>query len=222
MQTRELIKKYFAELAPSSIEKLERLGSLYREWNLRINVISRKDIDHFELRHLLHSLGIMKVISFRPGAMVMDIGTGGGFPGIPLAICFPETEFLLVDSIRKKISVVNEVARSLSLHNVRAIASRAEQISEQADFVVSRAVTALPSLLPLVMPRILSQSRHELPNGLLYLKGGDFTDELRAVNKIKYQIWDLADFFDEDFFQTKKLLHIPNRLSEKHPGQKPG
>jgi len=203
----ELITKYFPDLSKKQIEKFAQLEELYLEWNSRINVISRKDMEHFYERHVLHSLGIAKVMQFQPGAYVMDVGTGGGFPGIPLAIMFPETEFLLVDSIGKKIKVVQEVAAAADIRNVKAIQSRAEEVKQKFDFVVSRAVTTLPDFVKWVEKTIKKESKHSLPNGILYLKGGDLETELSPLRR-KYQVFSLSDYFEEAFFETKKVVHV--------------
>ena len=203
----ELIFSYFPDLTEQQREQFTRLKPLYEEWNAMINVISRKDMDTFYERHVLHSLGIAKIMSFEPGASVLDIGTGGGFPGIPLAILFPDTQFHLVDSIGKKIKVVNEVAKALNLKNVRATHARAEDINEQFDFVVSRAVTAMPAFLPWTKGKFLRRNLHTLPNGILYLKGGDLTEELSTV-KQPYKIHPLKDYFPEEFFETKAVVYV--------------
>lgn len=203
----ELIKKYFPELSKKQQKQFAALQDLYNEWNAQINVISRKDEDNFYERHVLHSLGIAKVMHFKDGSRILDIGTGGGFPGIPLAIMFPECEFVLVDSIGKKIKVVNEVAQALGLQNVIGIHERAEKINEQFDFVVSRAVTAMPAFLPWTKNKFLKKNKNSLPNGILYLKGGDLTEELSGV-KQTIKEFPLSDFFSEDFFDTKKVLYV--------------
>ena len=202
----ELILKYFPDLESAKLEKFRQLEALYNEWNSRINVISRKDMENFYEHHVLHSLGIAKVMPFLPGAKVMDVGTGGGFPGIPLAILFPETEFLLVDSIGKKIKVVNEVAQAAGIMNVKAIHCRAEDVKQKFDFVVSRAVTTLPEFMKWVSGSIRKGNSHSLPNGILYLKGGDLEAELAPL-KGKFKLFDLSDFFTEAFFETKKVVH---------------
>jgi len=203
----DLILKYFPNLKEEQIEKFKKLFPLYESWNEQINVISRKDLDSFNERHLLHSLGIAKVIDFVPQTKILDIGTGGGFPGIPLAIFFPEVNFTLVDSIGKKIKVVNEVAKALDLDNVVGIHERAEKIKEKYDFVVSRAVTAMPQFLPWVNGKFLKENKNSLKNGILYLKGGDLSEEMKTVKyPIKY--FDLQKSFDEDFFETKKVVYL--------------
>lgn len=203
----DLILTYFPELTTQQQEQFSRLKSLYEEWNAKINVISRKDTEDFYERHVLHSLGIAKIMSFEAGASVLDIGTGGGFPGIPLAILFPETQFHLVDSIGKKIKVVTEVAEALGLKNVRATHARAEDIKEQFDFIVSRAVTAMPAFLPWTKGKFLRRNLHTLPNGILYLKGGDLTEELSTV-KQPHTIHPLKAFFSEEFFETKAVVYV--------------
>lgn len=203
----ELLTTYFPALAPRQQEQFAALGGLYKEWNEKINVISRKDIDALYVHHVLHSLAIAKVVSFRPGTRVMDVGTGGGFPGIPLAILFPETEFYLIDAIAKKIKVVNEVVSALGLKNVRAEQMRAEQVPEKFDFIVSRAVTAFPDFLKLIRNKIAKNSQHPLPNGLLYLKGGDFEEEIKPYRE-KIRIYPIADFFSEEYFETKKVIYM--------------
>lgn len=203
----EIISKYFPELEKAQAEQFEALLPLYMEWNSRINVISRKDMENFQLHHVLHSLGIARTIGFKAGSRVLDVGTGGGFPGIPLAIFFPETEFLLVDSIGKKIKVVNEVATALGLKNVQARHARAEDIKGSFDYVVSRAVTALPVFVGWVREKIKPAGFNDLPNGILYLKGGDFEAELKQV-QMKSKVFELSQWFEEPFFETKKLVHL--------------
>ena len=202
-----IIKKYFPDLTHKQLEQFSALGDLYANWNEKINVISRKDIDQLYERHVLHSLGIAKVIRFEPGTSIMDVGTGGGFPGIPLAIMFPETRFFLVDSMAKKISVVNGVKDSLKLVNVTAQQQRAEKINGQFSFVVSRAVTAFPKFVSLVRKKLDKNQKNKLANGILYLKGGDFDDELKPF-KNQFRVYQLSDYFEEDFFETKKLIHL--------------
>ena len=205
--TSELIVKYFPDLTARQLQQFNRLPQLYEHWNNQINVISRKDIDQLFERHVLHSLGIAKVISFLPGEKVLDVGTGGGFPGIPLAILFPETQFCLVDSIGKKIKVVNEVATALGLTNVKAFHKRAEEINEKFDFVVSRAVTRLKEFHPWVKGKFNKQSKNTLPNGILYLKGGDLSEEI-AESGLTVQQFHLKDFFEEEFFETKQVVYM--------------
>ncbi len=203
----DCILSSFSNLSSKQKEQFARLGPLYAEWNERINVISRKDIEALYLRHVLHSLGIAKVQPFLPGSRVLDIGTGGGFPGIPLAILFPETEFVLVDSIGKKIKVVSEVARELGLENVEAIHGRAEKQKGQFDFVVSRAVTNMSDFVKWTRNKFSKESRHPLANGILYLKGGDLREELKPFPKAV--IYPLSEYFEEDFFETKKVVYLP-------------
>ncbi len=203
----ELIQKYFPILTAEQTAKFTQLQSLYLEWNSQINVISRKDMEHFYEHHVLHSLGIACVQQFLPGSQVMDVGTGGGFPGIPLAIMFPETEFLLVDSIGKKIKVVNEVAKAAGITNVKAIQSRAEDVKQKFDFVVSRAVTTLPEFVKWIENNIKKDSRHSLKNGILYLKGGDLEAEL-APFRNRCHVYNLSSYFSEAFFETKKVVHL--------------
>ncbi|MDF3026827.1 MAG: rRNA m(7)G-527 methyltransferase [Fluviicola sp.] len=203
----ELIEKYFPELTVVQKKQFEHLEELYLFWNAQINVISRKDTEEFYERHVLHSLGIAKIMEFTPGSSVLDIGTGGGFPGIPLAILFPEVQFHLVDSIGKKIKVVNEVALALGLQNVRATHARAEEIKEQFDFIVSRAVTAMPAFLPWTKGKFLKENKNPLPNGILYLKGGDLKEEMTPV-KHPYKIHSLQKIFSGEFFETKAVVYV--------------
>ena len=203
----ELLLSYFPHLTEVQIKQFEDLQNLYEDWNSKINVISRKDIDELYTRHVLHSLGIAKVLEFKPGSRIMDVGTGGGFPGIPLAIMFPEVDFYLIDVIAKKIKVVNEVASSLGLKNVKAEQKRAELVKDNFDFIVSRAVTNMPDFVDWISDKVKKESKHELKNGILYLKGGDLTEELSSFpNATQY---DLFEFFKEDFFETKKVVHLP-------------
>jgi len=202
-----IIEKYFPNLSPVQKKQFEQLEELYVFWNEQINVISRKDTENFYERHVLHSLGIAKIMTFAPGSEILDIGTGGGFPGIPLAILFPECQFTLVDSIGKKIKVVNEVANTLGLKNVIAIHERAEKVPGKFDFIVSRAVTAMPSFLNWTKGKIKSKNINPLPNGILYLKGGDLTEEMESVKQF-YKIYELDQFFKEDFFETKKVVYL--------------
>lgn len=206
----ELILKYFPNLTPLQVKQFEQLQELYAFWNEQINVISRKDTENFYERHVLHSLGIAKVIQFSDDSKILDIGTGGGFPGIPLAILFPNVHFTLVDSIGKKIKVVNEVALALGLENVIGIHDRAENIKGQFDFIISRAVTAMPSFLKWTKGKYAPTQNNDLKNGVLYLKGGDLTEEFQTVQQ-KYTLYDLENYFNESFFETKKVVHIAMR-----------
>jgi 16S rRNA (guanine527-N7)-methyltransferase len=203
----ETVTKYFPDLTSQQLDQLGRLGSLYEEWNAQINVISRKDIEQLYERHVLHSLAIAKVIRFSSGTTILDVGTGGGFPGIPLAIMFPETTFLLIDSIGKKIKVVSEVASALNLSNVTALHIRVEEVKQKFDFVISRAVTAFPRFVTLVRTKIANENNNSLANGILYLKGGDFEEEIKPFRK-QIQVYELRSFFQEEFFETKKLIHM--------------
>lgn len=203
----DIIKKYFPKLTADQIDQFEQLGPLYEEWNQQINVISRKDMDHFYERHVLHSLAIAKVIRFNPGTSILDVGTGGGFPGIPLAILFPECQFHLVDSIGKKIKVVEAVAEALDLKNVRASHKRAEELKDKYDFIVSRAVTKMPVFISWVRKKINKQHKNALPNGILYLKGGDLTEEMRPVQTF-HESHLISDNFSEAFFETKKVVYV--------------
>ncbi len=206
----EIIRNYFPNLSAEQIEQFNQLQALYTFWNAQINVISRKDLDEFYERHVLHSLGIAKVCSFVPGTEILDIGTGGGFPGIPMAILFPEVQFHLVDSIGKKIKVVHEVAKTLGLNNVTVTHARAEEIKEKYDFIVSRAVTAMPAFIPWTKGKMKTENRNDLKNGILYLKGGDLEEELSAT-KQPYTLHPLLKFFTEPFFETKSVVHMPLR-----------
>lgn len=207
----EAILKHFPNLTDIQKEQFQQLDSLYHEWNEKINVISRKDIDALYTKHVLHSLGIAKIQSFEPGTFVLDVGTGGGFPGIPLAILFPETRFYLIDVIAKKIKVVQAVANALGLKNVKAEQIRAENVKGDFDFIVSRAVTNMPDFVSWVKTKIKKQHKHELKNGILYLKGGDLTEELKDFPKAT--LYDLADFFEDEFFETKKVVHLPLKFT---------
>lgn len=201
------ILKQFPNLSDNQRAQFAKLHDLYVEWNAKINVISRKDIDELYTRHVLHSLGIAKIMEFQPGASVMDVGTGGGFPGIPLAILFPETQFYLIDVIAKKIRVVNEVAAGLGLTNVKAEQMRAEKVQQEFDFIVSRAVTNMPDFVKWVRGKVKKQSKHTLDNGILYLKGGDLTEELAVFQKTV--LYNLSDYFEDEFFETKKVVYLP-------------
>ena len=203
----ELILKYFPNLTDSQISKFRALEDFYKDWNVKINVVSRKDIDELYLRHVLHSLAIAKIINFNKGCHILDVGTGGGFPGIPLAILFPDCKFHLVDSIAKKIKVVDEVKTGLGLTNVTTSHSRVEEIDGRFDFIVSRAVAAMPTFVHWVKGKIAKNNSHQLKNGILYLKGGDLTDELKGYKTA--QIHNICDFFEEEFFDTKKVVHLP-------------
>ena len=198
---------YFPNLTDHQKQQFEQLPELYNFWNNQINVISRKDIDELFERHILHSLGIAKVMPFLPGEKVLDVGTGGGFPGIPLAILFPDTEFYLVDSIGKKIKVVQEVAKAIELKNLNAAHLRAEQVNEKFDFVVSRAVTRLGEFYPWVRGKFNKESKNTLANGILYLKGGDLQQEI-TESGLKVQQYYLKDYFTEDFFETKQVIYV--------------
>jgi 16S rRNA (guanine527-N7)-methyltransferase len=203
-----LLLSYFPELTEKQIEQFDRLEELYMDWNAKINVISRKDMEQFYVHHVLHSLGIAKVMRFEPGTKVLDIGTGGGFPGIPLAILFPDTHFHLVDSIGKKITVVKEVARALKLSNVEAQQIRAEELVRKYDFVISRAVTRMINFYPWVKGKIKREDFNEFQNGILYLKGGDVDEEMEELDK-SYVTYHLSDYFKEEFFETKKVVYMP-------------
>lgn len=202
----EEILKQFPNLTDNQLQQFEKLQFLYEDWNSKINVISRKDIDELYTRHVLHSLGIAKILEFKPGSKIMDVGTGGGFPGIPLAILFPEVDFYLIDVIAKKIRVVNEVASALELKNVKAEQKRAELVNQEFDFIVSRAVTNMSDFVSWVNGKIRKNSKHELQNGILYLKGGDLTEELKDYKKAEQ--FNLSDFFKDEFFETKKVVHL--------------
>ncbi|MGF7082906.1 16S rRNA (guanine(527)-N(7))-methyltransferase RsmG [Mucilaginibacter sp. UYCu711] len=205
--TSDQLFTYFPDLTPIQQQQFEQLPALYEFWNNQINVISRKDIDQLFERHVLHSLGIAKVMPFLPGESVLDVGTGGGFPGIPLAILFPDTRFYLVDSIGKKIKVVQEVAKALGLKNVRAEHLRAEQIDEKFDFIVSRAVTRLGDFYPWIKGKFTRTSNNGLPSGILYLKGGDLAEEIKESGLKVHQYY-LKDYFTEEFFETKQVIYV--------------
>lgn len=204
----ELIQKYFPEFSSQQTQLFVRFAALYEEWNTKINLVSRKDLDNLYERHILHSLGIAKVISFRPGTEIMDLGTGGGFPGLPLAIFFPEVKFYLVDSIGKKIRALMEMIQSLGLTNAVAEQLRAEESAQKFDFVVNRAVAPLETLYYWTKNKFKQEDRNSLGNGLLCLKGGDLTEEIQALSR-KCEIFELETFFKEEFFLTKKLVYVP-------------
>jgi len=204
----DIIRLYFPLLNDTQISQFGSLYSLYKDWNAKINVISRKDIENLYVHHVLHSLAIAKVIHFKPETHILDIGTGGGFPGIPLAIMFPECRFHLVDSIGKKITVVNEVAKSLELKNVSTEVTRAENIKEKFHFIVSRAVTSLPVFMAWCTNKIDKNSFNDLANGILYLKGGDLSEELIGLNNWHIKTYALSSYFDNDFFKEKKVVYL--------------
>ncbi len=206
--TADIVYHYFPDLSQKQKDQFAKLFDLYKDWNDKINVVSRKDIENLYINHVLHSLGIAKVMAFKPGASVLDVGTGGGFPGIPLAILFPETNFHLVDSIGKKITVVKGVAEGVGLKNVRGEQIRAEQIKGQYDFIVSRAVTRIKEFYGWIHNKTKKQSVHPLDNGILYLKGGDLDEELAELKKL-HQVYSLSDYFTEEFFETKKVVYVP-------------
>ena len=210
----KLIQKYFNDLTEEKLIQFKNLESLYKDWNSKINVISRKDIDELYLRHVLHSLSIAKLISFKDDTSILDVGTGGGFPGIPLAILFPNCKFHLVDSIQKKINVVNSVVKKLDLKNVKTSVSRVEALSEKNDFIVSRAVTNMKDFVSWVKFKINKKSFNDLKNGIIYLKGGDLKEELKSFKKVK--TFELSHFFQEDFFQEKKIVYLPIKYKTKN------
>lgn len=203
----ELILKYFPDLTDNQVNQFTKLQDLYADWNSKINVVSRRDIDELYLRHVLHSLGIAKIQSFLPESKILDVGTGGGFPGIPLAILFPEVKFHLVDSIGKKIKVVEEVVEGLQLRNVKATNARVEETKGEYDFIVSRAVAQMETFVHWVKGKMAKKNNHELRNGILYLKGGDLEEELKLYTTAK--IYSLEDIFEEEFFETKSVVHLP-------------
>ena len=203
----KLILKYFTNLTIEQIKRFEELYILYNHWNAKINVVSRKDIDELYLKHVLHSLSIAKIIQFKKNTSILDVGTGGGFPGIPLAILFPECKFLLIDSINKKINVVEEITKSLKLTNVSFKAIRVEELDSKHEFIISRAVTKMNKFKKLVKGKISSENKNHIKNGILYLKGGDLKDEMKNIN---HKIYNISDFFEEDFFETKKIVYVEN------------
>ena len=201
------ILHYFPNLSQEQVKQFERLKDLYEEWNQQINVISRKDTENFYERHVLHSLGLAKIIRFQKTSEILDVGTGGGFPGIPMAIMFPDVKFTLVDSIGKKIKVVNEISAALGLKNVTGLHLRAEDVKGNFDFVISRAVTQMPIFINYVRNKIKKERNNKLKNGILYLKGGDLKEEMKSV-KYRYKEYNLSSFFKEEFFETKKIIHV--------------
>jgi len=209
----DIVLKYFPDLSENQIKQFEQLKLLYQDWNLKINIVSRKDIEELYLRHVLHSLSISRIQSFLPGTKILDVGTGGGFPGIPLAILFPEVQFHLVDSIGKKIKVVEEVSQGLQLQNVKVTNARVETIAGQYDFIVSRAVAQMETFVRWVKYSVAKKSNHELKNGILYLKGGNLTDELSLFPKAT--IYPLQDYFEEDFYETKSVVHLPLKFKKR-------
>lgn len=203
----EEILKQFPNLTENQILQFQKLEALYQEWNAKINLISRKDIDELYTKHVLHSLAIAKIQPFEPGSYILDVGTGGGFPGLPLAILFPDTRFYLIDVILKKINVVKAVAEALALKNVKAEQMRAENVKGDYDFIISRAVTNMPDFVSWIKYKIKKQNKHQLPNGILYLKGGDLTEELKDFPKATE--YNISEFFKDEFFETKKVVHVP-------------
>lgn len=206
-----IIQKYFTNLTELQAEQFAQLEALYNDWNAKINVISRKDIQNLYEHHVLHSLGIAKVVNFKDGTTVMDLGTGGGFPGIPLAILFPNVQFHLVDSIGKKVKVANEVATAIGLKNVKFSHARAEEIKEQYDFVVTRAVMSMVDLMKVARKNIKKEQHNAVPNGIIALKGGELAGEIASMKNI-CTIWELSDFFEEEYFKTKKVVHVTVRV----------
>ena len=203
----QIIQKYFTNLTELQVEQFAQLEALYNDWNAKINVISRKDIQNLYEHHVLHSLGIAKVVNFKDGTTIMDLGTGGGFPGIPLAILFPNVQFHLVDSIGKKIKVANEVANAIGLKNTKFSHARAEEIKEQYDFVVTRAVMPMVDLMKVARKNICKKQHNAVPNGIIALKGGELMGEIASMKNIS-TVWELSDFFEEDYFKTKKVVHV--------------
>lgn len=208
MDSVEVITRYFPELTENQVEQFRKMGPLYADWNRKINLVSRKDIDALYERHVLHSLAIARFIQFRPGSRILDVGTGGGFPGIPLAVCFPDARFTLMDAIRKKVGVVEQIARGLGLGNVSAAWERVEDTREKYDFITARAVTQISPFYAWTKSKIMPSFTHEKPGGILYLKGGDLRDELQELGR-DYQVVELKEYFPDTFFETKKLIYIP-------------
>lgn len=204
----ETIFRYFPNLTENQKQQFVKLEALYEDWNSKINVISRKDFENFYTKHVLHSLGIAKVMEFKPGTKILDIGTGGGFPGIPLAIMFPDTHFHLVDSIGKKITVVKDVVKQLGLKNVEAQQTRAEELNRRYDFIISRAVTRFANMMPWVKGKIKKEDFNEFQNGLLFLKGGEVDEEMEE-RQVSYVSYHLEDYFEDEFFETKKVVYVP-------------
>jgi len=209
-----VIQQYFENLSDLQIEQFSKLGGLYQDWNLKINVVSRKDVEFLYQKHVLHSLAIAKFMPFKAGAEVLDLGTGGGFPGIPLAILFPETSFMLVDSIGKKIKVVEEVVKGLDLKNVQFRQIRVEQLEQKFDFVVSRAVAPLRTLIHWTKGKYLDMWNHDFKNGLICLKGGDLTEEIKEANKKEVKVVNVSEYFEGEFFETKKVVYV-NMMKKK-------
>ena len=203
----KIIQKYFPHLTELQVEQFAQLEALYNDWNAKINVISRKDIQNLYEHHVLHSLGIAKVVNFKDGTTIMDLGTGGGFPGIPLAILFPNVQFHLVDSVGKKVKVASEVATAIGLQNVKFSHARAEEIKEQYDFVVTRAVMPMVDLMKVARKNIHKEQHNAVPNGIIALKGGELAGEIASMRNIS-TVWELSDFFEEDYFKTKKVVHV--------------
>jgi len=205
----EIIEKYFKTLDAEKLDQMSRLGALYSEWNTKINVISRKDIDNLYLHHILHSLSIIKFVKFNPGAEVLDLGTGGGFPGVPLAIIFPQVHFTLLDSRKKKLLVIDEVCKACNIKNITTVHQRMEEHKTQYDFIVSRAVTRSKNMISLCRKNLKKESTHGLPNGIIALKGGDLKEELQEIKQSAYyESLPLKDYFEEDYFVTKSLVYI--------------